>query len=191
VGGGGKVDSGAIQVPNRDEIVEVTNVLFRRDARNINLTFGVCLSMSSLWRMRSNRINRPDKLGFSAVFAIIAALLLMILMTLPSPHRGIGIYLPRASAAITMRRATSNNAVMVAITRDGTIFVGNDRAEPTMVAEKIQTLIAGTSERKVYIRADARAPYGAVASVLDGVREVGIHNVAFIVDQRKDESESK
>jgi biopolymer transport protein ExbD len=36
------------------------------------------------------------------------------------------------------------------------------------------------SERKVYLRADARAKYGEVKAVLDQIRLAGIENVAFM-----------
>jgi len=36
-------------------------------------------------------------------------------------------------------------------------------------------------ERKVYLKVDARAHYGAVLRVLEGARSAGIENIAFLV----------
>ena len=36
-------------------------------------------------------------------------------------------------------------------------------------------------ERKAYLKVDARAHYGAVLRVLEGVRSAGIENIAFLV----------
>jgi biopolymer transport protein ExbD len=41
------------------------------------------------------------------------------------------------------------------------------------------------AEKKVYIKADANARYGAVVEVLNGVRDAGIQNIAFIVDDKR------
>lgn len=140
--------------------------------------------MASLWRMRSKRISQPDAAGFSFIFAIVVASLLIIGMTWPNPTPGVGIDLPRASTAVPMRRSTSKNAIIVGVWRDGTIWVGNERTNSTVLVERIRALKQRTSESKVYIKASARVHYGAVAAVLDSVRDAGIQNVAFIVDQR-------
>jgi biopolymer transport protein TolR len=41
------------------------------------------------------------------------------------------------------------------------------------------------AEKKIYIKADARAKYGDVKEVLDGVRSAGVEKIAILVDQRK------
>ena len=54
------------------------------------------------------------------------------------------------------------------------------------MAEQIRSRLKNRDvERKVYIRADMRARYGAVKTVLDGVSSAGILRVAFLLDQRR------
>jgi len=77
------------------------------------------------------------------------------------------------------------DALMVAVFRDGTVFFSTEKVRPNGLKDKIRERLKQGAERKVYIKADARVHYGAVVEVLDGVRDAGIQNVAFIVDQRK------
>jgi biopolymer transport protein ExbD len=51
-----------------------------------------------------------------------------------------------------------------------------------MIADRVKDK---SIERKIYIRADARARWGTVKVVLDGVRAAGILRVAFLVDSRR------
>ena len=71
------------------------------------------------------------------------------------------------------------------ILRSGDVFFGNEKLTPDQLPGKIREGLRQGAERKVYIKADARAKYGKVAQVLDGVRAARIYNIAFLVDQRK------
>jgi biopolymer transport protein ExbD len=61
-----------------------------------------------------------------------------------------------------MRAADEQNATVVTITAAGRIFVG---VEPTEAAA-----LSGLSGRTIYIKADVRAPYPKVLTVLDALR---------------------
>jgi len=99
-----------------------------------------------------------------------------------SPHHGASIDLPR----ISMPGAMRDDAMLVSLTHDGKVYFGSEQIVPDYMAEKIQARLTDRDvERKVYIRADARARYGTVKTVLDGVRSSGLIRVAFLVDQRR------
>ena len=73
---------------------------------------------------------------------------------------------------------------MVAITRNGQIWLATDQITPENSPAAILDRVRTGAERRVYIKADMRARYGAVARVVDSVRAAGIEQVAFIVDKR-------
>ena len=79
----------------------------------------------------------------------------------PAPKKGVHVEMPVASHAVEMRAADEQNAVVVAITEYGKVFVGIQSAEPTALNR--------VSQRTVYVKADARAPYQIVLSVLDAL----------------------
>jgi len=72
--------------------------------------------------------------------------------------------------------------------RDGQIFFGSDRVRPEGLAAKINECLARGAKREVYIRADARARYGRVSAVLDGIRAAGVERVGILVDQKANDS---
>ena len=84
-----------------------------------------------------------------------------------------------------MPRATRDNAVIVAIARDGKVYLGSDPASPEELPGLIRQRMANGAEWKVYLKVDRRAKYGVVASVLAQVRTAGFGNVAILAEQRR------
>jgi hypothetical protein len=79
-----------------------------------------------------------------------------------------------------------DDVMQVSVTRDGKVFLGSELIVPDYMKEKIQVCLENPDvERRVYIRADARARYGTIKGVLDEVRSAGILRVAFLADQRR------
>ncbi|HET9406156.1 MAG TPA: biopolymer transporter ExbD [Candidatus Sulfotelmatobacter sp.] len=92
--------------------------------------------------------------------------------------------LAKASNFVDLAGANREDALVVAITRNGDVWFGADRVTLEKLPGAIRAQVSDGAERKVYIRVDQRAKYGLVGRVLDGVRAAGIEKVAFVVDQR-------
>jgi biopolymer transport protein ExbD len=69
--------------------------------------------------------------------------------------------------------------------RDGKIYFGNDRIEPDQLTSKVKDRIANKTDKRVYIRADARAKFGSVVEVVDNVRAAGVDDLGLLTEQRK------
>ena len=127
-----------------------------------------------------------DTTAFAAIMVVLVFIELIAGSMSYSPHHGIGIDLPKILYPIAMTGAMRDDVMQVSIMRDGRVYFGSEQIVPDYTKEKIQARLADPDvERKVYIRADARARYGTIKAVLDGVRSVGIVRVAFLVDQRR------
>lgn len=89
---------------------------------------------------------------------------------------------PQVRHGIPMRQALQDDTILVAVTRDDLIWFDHNRTDSARLSESIRQRLQRGSERKVYIRADGRARYGAVVQALNGVRGAGVEQVAFLVD---------
>jgi biopolymer transport protein ExbD len=128
----------------------------------------------------------PDLTVFTCSAATLALTLLVAFMTVPTPHDGGSIDLPRVNHPTAMARAEREDALVVAIMRTGDVFFGNDKFSAGSLSDALRERLHSTRERKVYIRADARVHWATVGLVLDEVRAAGIAGVAFLADQRKE-----
>ncbi len=126
-----------------------------------------------------------NTLQFACVMSMVVFVILLVFMTIPPGHYGVSADLPKVLHPVSMPGALREDAMQVFVSRDGKVYFGTDQILPSALAEKIQLRLQDHGiERKVYIRADARARYGAVKMVLEGVRSAGILRIAFFTDQR-------
>jgi biopolymer transport protein ExbD len=123
---------------------------------------------------------------FSYVMTVVVMTLLIIeMVAFPlAPERRVEVDLPRVNHPVTMWAASREGALIVVIMRDGRVFFRNERATAGDLTERIKIRLNATHpEHKVYIKADARARYGAIRTVLGAICSAGIENVGFLVEQ--------
>jgi biopolymer transport protein ExbD/biopolymer transport protein TolR len=93
---------------------------------------------------------------------------------------------PKADHPVSMRGANREDAMIVAVQRNGDVWLGYEKVvnidELTL---RIRDRLRRGAERKVYINADRRAKYGQIRQVLRAISSAGIENVAFLVYQRE------
>jgi len=140
-------------------------------------------------------LRRPDKslkligdINVAAFASVMVVLFYIVLLTpmAVSPHDGgVSVDLAKVRHPKPMRAAGREDAIIVAVMRDGKIFFRNDQIPYDQLPAHIRQQLAHGSERRVYIRADARARYGNVTAILSAIREAGIIDVTFFVDQRR------
>lgn len=80
----------------------------------------------------------------------------------PALRKGVSVQMPVAAHAVEMRAADEPNSTVVAIGANGEVYSGIQRTEPGALSE--------LSAQTVYVKADARAPFQTVLSVLDALR---------------------
>ena len=120
------------------------------------------------------------------ISGIGVCLTLLVAFLCPTPiFDDAGPDLPKVSRPVSMLHAERDDALVVAIIRTGDVFFRNDKLPPDLLGAAIRKSLPSTRERKVYIRADARARWGTVAQVIDQVRAAGIPNLAFLANQSR------
>ena len=99
-------------------------------------------------------------------------------------QRGISVQLPATSNAVAVPSADNEDALVVAVTHDGRVYLGTDLISPADLAGKIKSELATRTDKTLYVKADARTPYANVVKVLDAVRNSGVRRLTLLTDQR-------
>lgn len=133
-------------------------------------------------RPRLKPDHRIARANFPALFVIIVALLVLLFWATPQPFHDGAISLPHASHARPMRGADREDVLIIAIARDGKVFFGGQAVSFEEVPLLLRGRLRSHAPPTVYIKADARARYHTVSSVLDSVRDAGLTDVAFLVN---------
>jgi biopolymer transport protein ExbD/biopolymer transport protein TolR len=116
---------------------------------------------------------------------VMLVLLIIFMVVTPMLQKGVSVDLAKVNNPQQMPDADKEDALLVAVMRDGKIFFGNDQITPDSLTEKIKDRLANRVDKRVFIRADARAKYGTVVEVVDNVRAAGVDDLGLLTEQRK------
>ena len=84
-----------------------------------------------------------------------------------------------------MADADKEDAVVIAVTRDGRIFLGQNQVSEADLTSKVGDALKDKTSKQIYLRADARAKYGTVTDAIDDVRTAGVDEVGLLTEQRQ------
>ena len=74
--------------------------------------------------------------------------------------------------------------ILVAITEDGTLWIGDDAVEAAAFTDGLQAVKAEKPDHKVVIKGDARLTFGQVRDAMLAVESVGFGDVGLIAERR-------
>jgi len=116
---------------------------------------------------------------------VMLVLLIIFMVITPMLQKGVTVDLAKVNNPQQMPDADKEDALIVAVMRNGDVFFGNDRIQADQLTNKIKDRIANKVNKTVFLRADARAKYKAVVDVVDNVRSAGVDDLGLLTDQKK------
>jgi len=116
---------------------------------------------------------------------VMLVLLIIFMVITPMLQKGVSVDLAKVNNPTQMPDADKEDALLVAVMRDGKIYFGNDMITPDALTEKVKDRLANRVDKRVFIRADARAKYGTVVEVVDNVRAAGVDDLGLLTEQKK------
>lgn len=119
---------------------------------------------------------------------IMLVLLIIFMVITPMLSKGVSVDLVKTRNPVTMQDADKEDAVLVAVTRDGRVYLDTTQMAPELLTQKVQDLLTNRLDKTVYLKADARARYQRVVEVVNNLRAAGVDNVGLITDLVKERS---
>ena len=117
---------------------------------------------------------------------VMLVLLIIFMVVTPMLHKGVDVEMARVDNPTAMQDADKEDALIVAVKRDGQVYFGSDQVAPDSLTQKIKDKLATrTTNKTVFLRADARARYKVVAEVVDDVRSAGVDALGLLTESRK------
>jgi biopolymer transport protein TolR len=115
---------------------------------------------------------------------VILVLLIVFMVITPLLHPGPIIQLVNASNPRQMPDADKEDVLLVAISREGQVFLGNEKMSPAALTQTIRDRIAGRTNQMVFVKADARSRYRTVAEVVENVRSAGVSELGLLTERK-------
>src|SRR6516225_5400649 len=105
----------------------------------------------------------------------------------PMLQKGQQVELAKTRNPVDMKEADRDDSVIIAITRDGKFYLGQDKVNPDDLGAKVNDLLATKLEKKVFVKSDSRAKYGDVVQVVDNIRNAGVDQVGLLTERLDDQ----
>ncbi len=117
---------------------------------------------------------------------VMLVLLIIFMVITPMLQHGVQVDMVKTKNPIAMQDADKSDAVLVAVTRNGDVFLGTTKMSPDDLPGRLRDMLANRINKMVFIRSDARARYEKVVTVVDNLRAAGVDQVGLLTEQVKD-----
>jgi biopolymer transport protein TolR len=118
---------------------------------------------------------------------VMLVLLIIFMVITPMLQKGTIVEMAKTNNPIALPEADKEDALIVAVQRDGKIFFDSALVSPEELTQKVKERVSSRTDKTVFVRADARAHYKAVVDVVDDVRSAGVDQLGLLTEQRHDQ----
>ena len=119
---------------------------------------------------------------------IMLVLLIIFMVVTPMLQKDHPVDLARTNTAKDMQDADKDDAIVLAVTRDGNIFLRTTQIRKEEIQSQVKDRIANRLDKTVYVKSDARAKYGDVVAVVDEIRSAGVDQLGLLTQRLLEKS---
>jgi biopolymer transport protein ExbD/biopolymer transport protein TolR len=113
---------------------------------------------------------------------VMLVLLIIFMVITPMLSKGVSVDLVKTANPIAMQDADKDDAVLVAITRNGETFLGTTKLAAADLPAKVKDLLTNRLDKTCYVKVDSRARYEKVVDVVDNLRAAGVDNIGLLTE---------
>jgi len=114
---------------------------------------------------------------------VMLVLLIIFMVITPMVQNKVNVDLTKSIDATPMPDADHEDAAVVAITRDGRVFLGANQISSADLGPRITDILQNKTNKEAFLRSDTRANYGVVMDVIDNIRTSGVDTLGVLTEQ--------
>jgi biopolymer transport protein TolR len=134
-------------------------------------------------RNEGRKVN--SNINVTPMVDVMLVLLIIFMVITPMLQQKVQIDMAQVANPTSMPDADKEDAIVVAITRDGGVFLGQDKIGISELGNSVRAKLADKPGKTIFIRADARAQYRAVEDAIDAVRTAGVEDVGLLTQKKE------
>jgi biopolymer transport protein ExbD/biopolymer transport protein TolR len=138
--------------------------------------------MSISVRNEGGKVN--SNINVTPMVDVMLVLLIIFMVITPMLQNKVAVDMAKVDNPVAMPDADKEDAIVVAITRDGGVFLGQNKVAPSELGGLVRDKLAD-KPKTIYVRADARAQFRAVEDAIDAVRSAGVDDVGLLTQKRE------
>jgi biopolymer transport protein ExbD/biopolymer transport protein TolR len=134
-------------------------------------------------RNEASRVN--SNINVTPMVDVMLVLLIIFMVITPMLQNKVAVDMAKVDNPTAMPDADKEDAIVVAITRDGGVFLGQNKTAVSELGAQVREKLADKPGKTIFIRADARAQYRAVEDAIDAVRTAGVEDVGLLTQKKE------
>jgi biopolymer transport protein TolR len=135
--------------------------------------------------VRNEGANISSNINVTPMVDVMLVLLIIFMVITPMLQNKVSVDMAKVDNPTSMPDADKEDAIVVAITRDGSVFLGQDKVAVSELGAKVRDKLSDKPGKTIYVRADARAQFRAVEDAIDAVRTAGVEEVGLLTQKRE------
>jgi biopolymer transport protein ExbD/biopolymer transport protein TolR len=139
--------------------------------------------MSISVRNEGSKVN--SNINVTPMVDVMLVLLIIFMVITPMLQNKVSVDMAKVTNSTNMPDADKEDAIVVAITRDGNVFLGQNKTAIGELGAQVRDKLADKPGKTIFVRADARAQYRAVEDAIDAVRTAGVEDVGLLTDKKE------
>jgi biopolymer transport protein ExbD/biopolymer transport protein TolR len=136
--------------------------------------------MSLVKRDEGSKVN--SNINVTPMVDVMLVLLIIFMVITPMVQDKVHVDLAQAADATPMPDADHEDQALVAVTRDGHVYLGSNQVAIDDLGPKVNDILQNKPTKIVYLRADQRASYGVVMNAIDAVRTAGVDQLGVMTE---------
>lgn len=118
-----------------------------------------------------------SEINVTPLVDVMLVLLIMFMVTAPLMQQGIDVDLPKtASSGVEL----DSEPMVLVIDQNKRLTLAKSDIPLPMLRDKLKAIFQNKKNKQIYLQADRRVDYGAVAEVMAEIRAAGVYNIGLI-----------
>ena len=139
--------------------------------------------MSIAVRDEGSKVN--SNINVTPMVDVMLVLLIIFMVITPMLQNKVNIDLAKTDNPTNMPDADKEDSIVVAVTRAGDIYLGQEKVAPAELGNKVRDKLTDKPGKQIFVRADARAKFLDVENAIDDVRTAGVESVGLLTEKRQ------
>jgi biopolymer transport protein ExbD len=126
-----------------------------------------------------------SEINVTPMVDVMLVVLIIFMVITPMLSKTVPVNLVKTYNPIKMTEADKEDAIIIAVTRDGKDFIspGNALIPVDQLGSRVKDLQTNRTDKTVYLKADARARFESVTDTIDALRTAGVDQLGLLTEE--------
>lgn len=122
-----------------------------------------------------------SEINVTPLVDVMLVLLIIFMVAAPMMTSGVPIDLPQTQAGALNAQT---QPITISIKADGQVYIGESEIQAAEIADKLKAIATTGYSERIFVKGDAKAPYGVIADVMSRIQEAGYKNIGLVTQQQ-------